>query len=390
MTYDTIPPRPDVALRAHRGMLRFALAASQLFVWVFIFQYFYLVSASSAAALARTVLLYALSQTITCLATPIAARFLRYGVRRTIVYGVISMAAASVVLGAAFSGYLGAQFELGLLCFAMLLGLYRALYWIPYELEAALTGSKRAMRISNEMLIALAPTFGGLFVATGALAPMWLLFLVAALCVVSIVALVGVPEVREGFSWGYRETFMHLMAREHREPVARAIREGMTGAALLLLWPIAAFLIVGWSYPALGIVFSLTFVLAILARPLAQRLLRAHTARSRFMEGFLAASPWALRLVVASPFSIALVDSYSYSVAPRRQGMDAPVFEQTADGGSYIDEYTALKEMSLTIGRLATCALAVALALLVSLPAAFIGTFALAALASVSLAVETA
>lgn len=390
MVYEITQPRSATALHVHRSMLRFALAVSQLFIWVFIFQYFYLVSVSSAAALARTVLLYALSQAITCLATPIAAHLLRHGVRRTIVYGTISMAAASVVLGAAFSGHLGGQFELGLLCFAILLGLYRALYWMPYELEAALTGSKRTMRISSEMLIALAPIFGGFFVAMSALAPMWLLFLVAALCVVSLVALVGVPEVREGFLWGYRETFMHLMAREHREPVARAIREGMAGAALLLLWPIAAFLIVGWSYPVLGIVFSLTFVLAILARPLAQRLLRSRTARSRFMEGFLAASPWVLRLVVASPFSITLVDSYSYSVAPRRQGVDALTFEQAADGGSYIDEYTALKEMSLAIGRLATCALAATLALLVSLPVAFIGAFALAAFASASLAAEAA
>ncbi len=390
MMYDMAQPRPAAALRTHRFILRFALAASQLFVWVFIFQYFYLVSSSSAAALARTILLYALSQAITCLATPLAARFLRHGVRRTMLYGALSAAAAFVALGAAFGGYLGAQFELGLLCFAMLLGLYRALYWIPYELEAAYAGGKRGASISGELLVALAPLLGGVCIATSAVAPIWLLFLAAVFCIVSVVALVGVPEAREDFSWGYREAFMHLMARENREFVSRAIREGMSGAALLLLWPIAAFLIVGWSYPVLGIVFSLTFVLAILARPLAQRLLRARTARSRFMEGFLAASPWALRLVVASPFSITLVDSYSYSASPRRQGMDVSAFEQAADGGSYLDEHTALKEMGLTIGRLATCALAAALALLVSLPAAFIGAFALAALASASLAVEAA
>lgn len=215
---------------------------------------------------------------------------------------------------------------------------------------------------------------------------MWSLFGAGALILCSALPLIRVREVYERFSWRYRETFAHLMDRAHRAYVSRSILEGMVGAALLLLWPIAVFLIVGWSYGVLGLVLSLTFLIAIFGRGVVRQVLRRmRVHESRIIGGLLAASPWLLRLLVASPLSIVLVDSYFYTTSSLRHGLDHPVFEQSSDGGSYVDEYTALKEMGLAIGRITTCALAVGFALVLSLPFALIGAFALAALASLTL-----
>lgn len=68
----------------------------------------------------------------------------------------------------------------------------------------------------------------------------------------------------------------------------------------------------------------------------------------------VALTPWLFRLVVAGPISVVLVDAYFYTTAPRRFGVDPFVLEQSTDGGTLIDEYTALKELGLHAGRLTT------------------------------------
>lgn len=378
------------ALRLHRFLLRVALAGTSVFAWIFAFQYFYLVSPDAAHALARTVLLYALSQTVTCLATPYAAQLLRHGSRRAMTFALISAATGFVFLGAAFAGFFGVSIAGGIIVFAVALGLYRALYWIPYEVEVEGTArEKRRMYVPYELIVALAPACAGLIIVLSGSAPLWVLFGAAALILIADLPLSRVREVHEGFSWGYRETFVQLMARENRAFVSKALLEGMSGAALLLLWPIAVFLIVGWSYGMLGIVLSFTFIIAILGRGLMRRSLRRmQVHESRLINALLALSPWLLRLVIATPLSIVLVDSYFYTTSPARHGIDPYAFEQSSDGGSFVDEYTALKEMALAIGRITACVVAASLALVISLPVAFIGAFALAALASVATALR--
>ncbi len=374
------------ALRLHRFLLRVALAGASVFAWIFAFQYFYLVSPDAAHALARTALLYALSQIITCLATPYAAQLLRHGSRRAMTFALLSAATGFVFLGAAFDGFFGMSIARGIIVFALALGLYRALYWIPYEVEVeGASRERRRMYMPYELVVGIAPACVGLAIVSSASVFTWVLFAAAALIIVAALPLSHAREVQERFSWSYRETFAQLMARENRAFVSRSLLEGMSSAALLLLWPIAVFLIVGWSYGMLGIVLSLTFLVAILARTLVRGFLRRmRVHESPLVNALLAVSPWLLRLVVATPFSVVLVDSYFYTTAPARQGIDPYAFEQSADGGSFVDEYTALKEMALAIGRITTCIVAALLALLVSLPVAFIGAFALAGIASVA------
>ncbi len=375
------------ALRFHRFLLRLALAGINVYAWIFAFQYFFLTSPTIEQAFARTVLLYGLSQTVTCLATPYAARALRHGSRRSIVFALVCASASFVLLGATFEGFFPLSVPLGIIAFSIGLGAYRSLYWIPYEVEArGVLQTTRRASLFREIVVALAPLGVGLLIASSGEAPLWSLFGAGALVLLSALPLIWVSEVHERFSWKYRETFAHLMDRAHRVHVSRSILEGMIGAAMLLLWPIAIFLIVGWSYGMLGLVLSLTFLFAMFGRGVVRSVLRrVQVHESRLVGGFLAASPWLLRLLVASPISIVLVDSYFYTTASLRHGLDHAAFEQSSDGGSYIDEHTALKEMALSIGRIVTCALAVGLALLFSLPFACIGAFTLAALASLAL-----
>src|SRR3989344_3226230 len=128
--------REDTALHAHRFLLRAGLAIANVFAWVLVFNFFFSVSQSVPRALAGTLLLYVLSQAITIFLTPIAAAHLRFGSRRALVWGVVLAASAFVVLGATFAGFFSdSPVFWGVAAFAVLLGAYRALYSVPYQLR---------------------------------------------------------------------------------------------------------------------------------------------------------------------------------------------------------------------------------------------------------------
>ena len=383
------PLRNARLLSIHRFLFRFAFAGANIFAWVFIFQYFYLVEPSIGLGLARTALLYALSHTVTCLATPYAARLLRKGSRRMSTAAIVIAAASFVILGAAFAGFWGAAYTAAALtAFSVGLGFYRALYWIPYELEVEATGKGRA-RLFVEFVVGLAPLLAGLWIVTAALGPIPLLYAGAGLMLFSALPLLYLPDIYERFSWTYRETFGHFVEPANRTVVSHSILDGIAGAGLLHFWPLALFLITGWSYGMLGVVLTLTFFISILGRSFVRRSIRRsglHT--SALLKVVLAVTPWTFRAVVGTPLGAVLVDSYFHTTAPRRYGVDPQAFEQTADAGSYVDEYTALKEMGLAVGRIFLCLIATLAAFLVSLPAAFIIVFFCAALASAATALS--
>ncbi len=373
------------ALAIHRFLLRLAFAAVHVFAWVFVFQYFYSLELSVATALIHTALFYTLSQAIACLVTPIAARFLRGGVRRLMFLGVLFAAAAFVVLGAALEGfwpleYMGAAIA----AFAVCMGFYRALYWIPYEVEISGETRKRPS-VFWEILIAVSPLVAGLLIASAGEISGWVLYSGAGIVLLSLVPILSVRDIHERFSWGYRETFTKLFTIEHRHIATSSFLEGVSGAALLFFWPLAVFLIVESSYGMLGIILAFTFLMAILTRGAVRKALRRlGLARSRTLDVVFAASPWLFRIVVGTPFAIMLVDSYFYTTTPRRLGVDPLVFEQAADGGSYVDEYTALKEIALALGRTVISILGVTTALFMPIPAVFISIFVAAGLCTVA------
>lgn len=221
-------------LITHRSLLRFALALVSVFAWVFFFQYFYLVSGSLDAAFAQTALLYALTAVTTALLTPYAARALRNGTRRAIAVGLLYLVEALIVAGSLFTGiWVGAAMQLAFVVFALSLGAYRALYWIPYTVERSGAGKPR-VPLAHEVLIALAPAVGGLAIALSPTSVMWLFFASATLVALSLVSIPAVPDVPEQYSWGYRQTFHELLVSEHRELVFGAFLEGIIGAALLI------------------------------------------------------------------------------------------------------------------------------------------------------------
>ena len=178
------------------------------------------------SAFLTALLVYALSQVILMLATPLSAAHLRSGVKHSLIMGACLAALSFVVLGATLTGYFSSPLGWGLVLFGIFLGAYRALYWIPYRLQATDVGAKQYALF--ELLIALMPAFAGATLATVFLSSLRLLFGAAGLMVLSIVPVLFLRDFGERFQWGYAETFQKLFDAKYRILSCRA---GALGAS---------------------------------------------------------------------------------------------------------------------------------------------------------------
>ena len=99
---------------------------------------------------------------------------------------------------------------------------------------------------------------------------------------------------------------------------------------------------------------------------------RLRAERSDTILALLAFGAWGARLAAPAPLAIVSADVFSgTTISAKRFSVDAHAGEQAADGGHFIDEFTALKEMALYLGRILACLFCIMLI-------TFSGSFALA------------
>jgi hypothetical protein len=367
------------ALSSHRFLMRAAFAATNAFAWVFALQFFYAHQHNLRVSFVSVITLYALAQVVSALLTPYAAVRIVAGVKRLMFFGVLFATIGFSMLAASLSGE--SYTSAGLIGFALFMGAYRALYWVPFSLERERESA--SLGIPQEFFLALMPAIAGLTLTDGSLGAITLLVGGIIILLGSLAPLSVMPEVFERYSWGYRETFGELFEAKYNPIVESAFLEGVQGTALLLLWPLSVFIISGSSYKALGLVLTCTLLLSVPLRAFGAKLVRTKP----LLHATLAASAWVMRLAVATPAGVVLVDAFA-STSRKPHAADMYSLEQAADNTTYLDELSALKEISLAIGRLAMCAFAAICITFFSMPAGISASFVLAALASIIAIVE--
>ncbi len=362
------------AAHFQRLLMRAAFSGAHVFAWVSICAVLTIQKGSIALGLSAVAFLYALTHVIVILLTPYVAKNLAHGMRDKMALGVLSGAAAFSALGI---GHLVGDDALfaSISIFAILLGIYRALYFTPY---AVISGTSKRVAFLDILIVLLPALCGYLVMYAASLAQLFLA--AAAVLAVSVIPIFWIRDRHEGFSWSYRETFHELFDSRHRALLISAICDGVEAAALLLVWPIVIWLALGGSMALLGIVISVTLLLAMLVRMLFKRMQWSPTPAQ---ESLVQMSAWIFRTVAGNAGAIVLIDLYSGSASSRHtRGIDTATLEQAADNHTYVDEFTALKEMGNATGRIVLCMGVGLLAPLVSFGTTTAGVFVIAALLS--------
>ncbi|MDO8552138.1 MAG: hypothetical protein Q7S01_01260 [bacterium] len=391
-------------LHIHRFVFRIGLSIANTFAWIFVLQYFINITSSLSRAFIAVFVMYAIGQVVTIILTPISAAHLRRGTRHSLFFGALVAGGAYITLGATLGGiFNGASMGLastpvdgptgwGIAVFAILLGAYRAIYWVPYQLRSSTEEHGRSrLPLVYEALIALMPAFAGITMAVEPFAPLRLLFGSAVLLAVSLLPILPLKDYYERFSWNYGETFAQLLKPRNRRLLSSSFSGGLQGTVLFLIWPIYVFFLVGTNYKVLGAILSVTFFAVLLLRYAYRKLAhKVKFSQSVVVHIVFSMSGWVMRIFVGSPLGVVLADSYSHIGAPRTShSIDTHTMEQTADNGSFIDEYTALKEIGLAIGRIGACAIAGLLFVLTTPPIALTGMLLIAGIsAAVSVYME--
>lgn len=339
----------------HRALLRAALALGNAFAWIFIVK---LVGGSLALAAA----LYALEAFTVLLLTPLSARLVRVGLFASVTSGVALFSLGCAALALALGNPASLFGTLGPIVFALCVGGYRALYWVPYRAYAASVALPLPLSVTANVFVALMPFFGGVIAAVSGVA--WVHWAAAAFAALSLLSLAGSAEAHERFLWGYRETFRILFSRAHIRTCAAGIAEGVEAGALFFLWPLTIYLLVGGNVFVVGAVFSATLLVTLIIRLVLTYLREERGVRvPHYMLVAIGISGWLMRLGVVTPVQVIAVDAFQHIGSRGRvPSIDTEVFGQAADGGSFIDEHSALKEMALAVGRFVLAAFLCALA----------------------------
>lgn len=355
------------ALHTHRVLMRASLGVI-IFAWLFIFQLFF-VAFGFEHALFSVALLYGFVQVLVFFLTPLSAPALRFGVRRALAFGTLLGAFMLTTAALMFIPKNPVSFFALLSIFVLFMALQRALYWVPYH-----SISPETSRLSvPEYILWGVPLCAGVLLTIPGFGP-YLFIAASVLALAALLPLIAIPERVEAFDWSVFETFRMLFIRKNRAALLSGVLDGVQGVALLLFWPLSVFLIVSGDWLLIGFVFSVSLFFTHFLRSRIQRWLKIwHAERSDTMLAILTLSAWGARLTAPAPLAIVAADIFSgTTISPKRFHIDIHAGEQAADGGHFLDEYTALKEMSLCLGRALACLIFMVLV-------SFSGTFALAA-----------
>jgi len=241
----------------------------------------------------------------------------------------------------------------------------RLFYWVPYHIDFAMFTNRRArgkqialLQSISDIVLAVSPAIAGLVLVAAGFNS--LLVLVIVMYVLSIFPIIYIQPTSESYRYGYRESFGRLFSKKNRSMLLGFAGDGMQGIIGLVIWPIFIYGIFKAKYAAIGLVTSLSLVVVVAVSLLVGYLNDRWSKKSMLKIGsIIYSSGWLLKVLVATGWHVFLADAYHrMGRAVSRTSFDATAYEQAADNGHYVDEYTVLKEMAINGARVPVLLLA--------------------------------
>ena len=363
-----------VSLYSNRIIQQIASGLVGLFLPIFLFIYL-------GASIHKVLLFYITSFILFGLLVPLGAMLMsRIGLKISMILGSLFL------IGYFISLYLlSNNWFIALFLALAAITLFRMLYWIPYHTDFAEFTNKRsrgkeiALLVSVTTLIGIfLPFFAGLILDKFNFSVLFLISIIIAS--ISIIPIILVKSVQEKYSYSYWQTFKELFKKKNRKLFLAFSGDGAETVVGMVAWPIFIFQLLKGDYLAVGIVTSLIVLASITLRLIIGALTDKISKRRLIKIGsVLYFFGWFGKIFVQTAFQIFVVSSYhSFAAIVRRTPFTTLMYEQAADRGHYVDEYTVLREIALNLGRVLMLVLLFVLYLFTGLNFGFI----LAAIAS--------
>jgi MFS family permease len=257
--------------------------------------------------------------------------------------------------------------------------IWRMLYWSPFHTEFAEFTDKRhrgrtiAFLTSISSLVSIAvPILAAFIIANFGFDA---LFLVSGLIILSsVIPLFFSKPVYEEFSFGYFETFKKLFAKKRRRMLYAYMADGADSIVGFLIWPIFIFEVLNGNYLEVGIISTLIILVSVFLQIIMGDLVDHKSKKKLLKLGTAVYSiGWVIKIFVNTAFTIFIASTFhSFALIMMRTPFDALMYEKAADAGHYVDEYTVLRDIAITLGRVLMILAIIVLLYFVSLPFAFL------------------
>ncbi len=259
-------------------------------------------------------------------------------------------------------------------------------YWAPFHTDFA-TFSKKGKRGREVSIMAAAkfvigvggPLLGGWLISIHSYGLAFLVGIVLVLA--SLVPLLFIPQVKTKYEFGFFESFKELFSKRERPMLISMFANGAESVVSYAVWPVFLFLVLDGRYLDIGIFTSLIVVINILLQLFVGKAIDTKKSSKKLLKfGVdLYALGWLFKAFVSSVGGVfAAATFHGFGGIVMRTPLDVMMYEKAADAGHYIDEFTVLREVAISFGRVAILSAMVVLSLWFSVQAAFI----LAAVAS--------
>ena len=257
--------------------------------------------------------------------------------------------------------------------------IWRVLFWTPFHTEfAELTDRRhrgRTLGLLNSLSfivsIAVPITAGFIIVKFG----YDTLFLASGLIILaSVIPLFFSEQIKEEYSFGYFETFKKLFAKKRRKMLYAYMADGAHNMVGYLVWPIFIFEILDGNYLEVGVISSLIVLVSVILQLIMGDVVD-HKSKKKLLKigTSIYALGWLVKAFVTTAFSIFIASTFhNFALIMMRTPFDALMYEHAADAGHYVDEYTVLRDMAITLGRIAMLIALILLLGIFSLPWAFL------------------
>ncbi len=335
----------------------------------------------------KTLLMYAVLYSVFMVTYHFAASLLnKIGMRKMMIIAILGL--ATMLLSRVFWDY---SPLIILATYIISSSIYKSLYWIPYHIEfASFTDYKnRGKQVAflyniGAILASLLPFIGGYILTIRGYNTLFIIGVVFAL--LSIIPLFKIQETHEKYTWSLKRLISEIFQEENRPIVASTIGNGMQTTIAAIIWPIFIFITIQNNYLKFGFILAIVAITMVGLRWLIGTVIDKF-GRSKVLKigNTLYVTGWLFKIFIESAFGIFIVDVYhnlggvinslSYSVS---------VYDQAADNGHYIDEFTVLTEVTFILGQILMTLLVIPMIFFFSLKITFI-LGALAAMLMVSI-----
>lgn len=236
--------------------------------------------------------------------------------------------------------------------------LFKVMYWVPVHTDITVFSDKgdRGKQLSvlssaQVILGALMPIIGGFILLKYQYDVLFIIAIVVFL--LSLIPLSTLPNVVEKFSWSIGYTWKQFFSKKRRNMIVAYMGDGAEGEIGVIIWPIFIWILLDGNYLKVGILSSLIVVVTIIVQLFTGDLADKMNKKKMLKYGtFLYSVGWIIKMFIVTTVEIFVISAYHSLVKIfTRTSFDTMNYDLAADQGHYVDEYTVLREMAISIGR---------------------------------------